>query len=124
AHFSTFFVLTRDRGDGHARGDVGPAVSDELLGAVDDPLAVARLRPRLSGPRVRSRLWLGQPKGPQLASRDQVGQPALLLLRRTELVDRRRAQAHRRLERDSDPRVGPTDLFDRDAPGKKPGARP
>ena len=85
----------------HARGDFGAAVRDELLGAVDHPLAVSSLRPRLGRARVGTGLGLGQAEGPEVASREQVREPALLLLLGAEIVDGRGPQTNRRLERDA-----------------------
>ena len=102
-------------GDRHPRRDVGAAVRDELLRSVDHPLAVARFSSRLGRARVRSRLRLGQPERPQLSPRHQVRKPSLLLLAGAELIDRRRAEADRRLQRDADTRVRSRDLLNRDA---------
>src|SRR5699024_8696684 len=70
-------------GDGRGSdelGDVGAGVRDELLRAVDDPFAAVQLRGGLRATRVRTGLWLGQPKAGQALAGDQVGQVLLLLL--------------------------------------------
>ncbi len=61
--------LAGDGGDRDAAGDVGPRVGDELLGAVDDPLAVLELGggPHVAG--IRAGLRLGQPEGGELLAR-------------------------------------------------------
>ena len=50
---------------------------------------------------------------------EQVGQPLLLLVLRAEVVDGRRPEAYRGLERDADPRVRARDLLDRQTQGKE-----
>src|SRR6266566_4714789 len=104
-----------DRGDGHAGGDVGTAVGYELLGAVDDPLPVAKLGAGLGGTGIGARLRFGQAEGPELFSREQIRKPRLLLLLGAEVVDRRGAEADRCLERDADAGVRSRDLLDRQA---------
>src|SRR4029077_6102624 len=103
----------------HAGGDVGSAVGDELLRAVDHPVPIADFTARLGRAGVAAGLRLGEAERPQLPSREQLGQPALLLLLGAELVDRRRAQADRCFEGDADARVRPGNLFDGQAKGEK-----
>src|SRR3982074_2942899 len=52
----------QQRADFRAARDVVPAVRYELLGAVDYPCSVARLRARLGGPGFRTRFRFGQTK--------------------------------------------------------------
>ncbi len=114
--------LPGDRGDRHPGRDVRPAVGDELLGAVDHPFAIALLGAGLRRSGVRAGLRLGEAERPELAPADEVGQPARLLLGSAEVVDRRRAEANRRLERDPDPGIAPRDLLDGDAQRQEIGA--
>ena len=58
-------------------GDVGAGVGDELLGAVDHPLAVLQARPRACVAGVRARLRLGQSEGAERLPRAQPRQPLL-----------------------------------------------
>ena len=80
-----------------------PAVGDEGLRSVDDPLptrlpipftsrAVVRMPPGMSDPAA----GLGQPERGQPLARAQLGQPPLPLLLGAEPVDRHGAQRHRR----------------------------
>src|SRR3712207_7322452 len=85
-------VVLGARGDRHDPGDVGSRVGDELLGAVDHPVAVVapRARARVAG--VRARLGLGQAERAEPLARAQLRQPLALLLLVAEDVDRLRAQ--------------------------------
>jgi hypothetical protein len=80
--------LARDRGDGDAPRDVGAGVGDEGLGAVDDPVAIIELRPRLAGARVGARLRLGQAEGPEPLASAEVGKVLPLLRLGAEAIDR------------------------------------
>ena len=103
------------RGHRDQAGDLGAGVGDELLGAVDDPLAVDQLGPRLRRARVGARAGLGEAEAGQRVAGDQVGQPGVLLLLRAVGQDRVDAQADRGLEGDAHRLVDAADLLDRDA---------
>ncbi len=100
-------------------GDLGPGVGDELLGAVDHPLAVLEPRPRAEVGGVRTGLGLGQPEGPELAAGAEVGKQALLLLVGAEQIDRLGAEGGVCAERDRDRRVDPGQLLDAEGVGER-----
>ena len=93
----------------------GPRVGDELLAAVDDPLAVDQVCPRLRRPGVRPGSGLGEAEAGERRAGDQVGQPGLLLLVGAIGQDRVDSQPDRRLQRDRHRLVDAADLLDRDA---------
>ena len=103
------------RGDGHARGDVGAGVGDELLRAVDDPRVVDELGPRARRAGVGAGAGLGEAEARERATGDEVGQPLLTLLVGAEGQDRVDAEADAGLEGDADRLVDPTELLDRHA---------
>ena len=113
-----------DRGDRHAAGDVGAGVGDELLGAVDHPLAVRRARRgcgccrRPSPPRARS----GRTR-PALRPAHSSRQPLALLLVGAPQVDRHRAERGVRGHRDADRGVDARQLLDRERVGQRVGRR-
>ena len=107
--------LAGARGDGDQAGELGAGVGDELLRAVDDPLAADELGLGPRGARVGAGAGLGQPEARELLARDQVGQPGLLLLVGAVAQDRVDAEADGGLERDPHRLVDPADLLDRDA---------
>ena len=102
--------LRGDRDDGR---DVRPGVGDELLAAVDDPLAVDEVRLGLRGAGVRTRARLGETEAGEGLSGDQVGKPGLLLLLGAERQDRVDAETDGCFERDAHRLVDATDLLDR-----------
>ena len=59
---------------------VGAGVGDELLGAVDHPLAVVEARAGADVAGVAAGLGLGEAEGAELCARAQVRQIALALL--------------------------------------------
>ena len=109
-------------GDGDESGDVGAGVCDELLGTVDDPLAVAQLGPRPRVARVRAGLGLGQPERTELCAAAQDRHPFALLLLGSEQVDRLRAQRRVRAQGDRDRRVDARELLDGQHVGERVGA--
>ena len=115
-------VLARARRDADDARDVGARVGDELLGAVDHPLAAVQPRPRAHVAGVRARLRLGQPERAQLAPGRQLGQPLGLLLGAAEQVDRLRAERRVRAHRDRDGGVHARELLDGDRVGERVAA--
>ena len=93
---------------------VGAGVGDELLAAVDHPLAVDEVGLGLRGAGVRARARLGETEAGQRWSGDEVGQPGLLLLVGAERQDRVDAETDGCLERDAHRLVDAADLLDRD----------
>ena len=116
-------VLAGARRDHHHARDVGPGVGDELLSAVDHPLAIVEARPRAHVPGVRPGLRLGQTERAEPPPRGQLRQPVALLLLAAEQVDRLRAERRVRAQRDGHRRVGPRELLDCDRVGERVGAR-
>ena len=116
-------VVAGARGDADDAGDVGARVGDELLGAVDHPVAVVAARAGADVAGVRARLGLGQPERAELAPRGQVGHPLLLLLLGAEQVDRLRAERGVRAHRDRHRGVDARELLDRDRVGERVAAR-
>ena len=102
--------------------DLGPGVGDELLRAVDHPLAVLEpgAGPDVAG--VGAGLGLGEPEGAELAPRAEVGQQLALLLLGAEQVDRLRAERGVRGHRDRDRGVDPGQLLDRERVGERVAA--
>ena len=105
-------VLAGTGRDGHHGGDVGAAVRDEGLGAVDHPLIALEPGPGAGGTGVRAGLGLGQAKGRQRPAGDQIGQPLLLLLLRAVGKDRVDAQPDTGRQCDADGLVDPPQLLD------------
>ena len=116
-------VVARPRRDADDAGDVGARVGDELLGAVDHPVAVVAARAGADVAGVGARLGLGQPEGAELAPRGQVRHPLLLLLLGPEQVDRLRAQRGVRAHRDRHRGVHARELLDRDRVGERVAPR-
>jgi len=117
-----------ERGDGHQARDIGACVGDELLGAVDDPLACAPLGRLQAGAglgvaRVRPGLGLGETEGTQLAPAAELGHPLALLLFCAEEVDRLGAQRRVGAERDGHGGVDARELLDGQRVGQRVGAR-
>jgi hypothetical protein len=108
-------VVAGLRGDRDERGDRGAGVRDELLGAVDDPLAVLQPGLGLGGPSVGAGLGLGEPEPGERVAGREVGEPALFLLLGAVREDRGDAEPYRTLERDAERLVDASDLLDRDA---------
>jgi hypothetical protein len=104
-------------------GDVRARVRDELLGAVDHPLAVLEARAGLRVAGVAAGLGLGQPERAEPPPRAQVGQVLLLLLLGAEQVDRLGAQRRVRAHRDRNGRVDARELLDRQRVGERVAAR-
>ena len=115
-------VVAGARRDADDAGDVGARVGDELLGAVDHPVAVVAARAGADVAGVRARLGLGQPEGAELAPRGQVRHPLLLLLLGAEQVDRLRPERGVRAHRDRDGGVHARELLDRDRVGERVAA--
>ena len=109
----------RDRDDA---GDVGAGVGDELLGAVDHPLAVLQARARAHVAGVRARLGLGQAEGAELARRRTAAAATRASAPRAEQVDRLGAQRGVRAQRDRHRRVDPRELLDRERVGERVAA--
>ena len=86
--------------DGDQLGDVGAGVGDELLGAVDHPLAVVELRGGLGRAGVGAAPRFGETERAQSTTTGQLRQPFPLLLVGAEPVDGHGAQRHARLQRD------------------------
>ena len=116
-------VVAGAGGDHDHAGDVGAGVGDELLGAVDHPLAVLEPRARADVAGVRARLRLGQPERAELAPRGQLRQPVALLLLGAEQVDRLRAERGVRAHRDRHRGVDARELLDRDRVGERVARR-
>ena len=117
---------TGQRGDRDERRDRCPGVGDVRLLAVDDPL-VGRLvvLGAGAGPAgVAAGVGLGQPEGAEGAAGAEVRQPALLLRRAAELVDRVGAEADACFQGDGDRLVDPCQLLDRDADAGEVAATP
>ena len=110
------------RGDRHAAGDLGARVGDELLRAVDHPLAALEAGggPGVAG--VRAGLRLGQPEGGEPLAAHSSRQPFALLLVRPPEVDRHRPQRGVGRHRDADRGVHPGQLLDRQGVGEGVGA--
>ena len=106
--------------DAHDAGDVGSGVGDELLGAVDHPVAAvergARLRCRR---RCRPRARSGRTR--RASRRAQLRQPLALLLLGAEQVDRLRAERRVRAQRDRHARNRPASAPRR--PARRPACR-
>ena len=115
-------VVAGPRGDADDAGDVRPGVGDELLGAVDRPLAVVQRGARADVAGVRARLGLGQPERAEDLARRQARHPLLLLLLGPEQVDRLRAERRVRAQRDRHRRVHARELLDRDRVGQRVAA--
>ncbi len=92
--------LTGHCGDGDQLGDVGAGVGDELLGAVDHPVAVVELRGGLRRAGIGAATRLGQTERAQRASTGQLRQPFLLLRLAAEPVDGHGAQRNPGLQGD------------------------
>ena len=103
-------------------GDIRPGVRDELLGAVDHPLAVAQPRPRARVAGIRSGLWLGQPERPQALSGAQPRQPLELLLLVAVEIDRLGPKRGVRAQGDRHRRVDPRELLDDEGVGERVAA--
>ena len=101
--------------DGDQRGDLGPRVGDERLGAVDHPLVAIEHGLGAGPSRIRTGIRFGQAECSQSASGCQVGEPLTLLLLGAEAVDRIGAQTHACLEGDGDGGVDPGQFLDGDA---------
>ena len=110
----------------HAERHVGAGVGDERLATVDQPAAVAPLRPRADAARVGTRIGLGQTERAEDASLGQRSQPALSLRVVAEQVQRQRTDGHVRLPRRRDRLVGQADLLHRrdEADGRHADAAP
>ena len=103
-------------GDRDERGDVRAGVGDELLRAVDDPLAVVEHRLGLASRRRPSPHRARSVRSRRSCSpATSVGQPGLLLLVGAVGQDRVDPQADRGLERDAHRLVDAADLLDRQA---------
>ena len=116
-------VVAGAGGDRDVAGDVRAGVGDELLGAVDHPLAVLERGARAGVAGVRARLGLRQPERAELAPRAQVGQQPLLLLLGAEQVDGLRPQRGVRAHRDRHAGVHAGELLDGDRVGERVAAR-
>ena len=103
-------------------GDLGSGVGDELLRAVDRPLAAVELGPGLGVAGVGARLRLGEPERAELAPRAEVGHQVALLLLGAEQVDRLGAERGVGAERDRHRRVDPAELLDGDRVGERVAA--
>ena len=103
-----------ERGDGDERRDRRARVGDERLLAVDHPLPrrLVEPGPGAGAAGVAAGVRLGQPEAAERPAGAQVGQPALLLLGRAELVDRVGAEPDAGLQRDRQRLVGAGDLLD------------
>src|SRR5215207_3312038 len=101
--------------------DVSPGIGDELLGPVDDPLAILELRPSPRVPGVAPRLGLSQPKRCQLLAARQSRQPLLLLLLGAERDDRPGPQRRVRRHRYPDAGIHACELLDRERVGQVAG---
>jgi hypothetical protein len=117
-------VVARHRGDRDVARQLGARVGDELLGAVDDPLAAVEARAGLDVAGVGAGLGLGQAERAELAAGAQVGEVPGLLLLAAEQVDRLGAERGVRAHRDRDARVHARELLDGDRVLQRRAARP
>ena len=113
--------LAGDGGDRDAAGDLGAGVGDELLGAVDRPLAVGELGAGADVAGVGAGLGLGQAEGGEALAAAQPRQPFVLLLVAAPEVDRHRPQRGVGGHRDADRGVDPRQLFHRQHVGERVG---
>ena len=90
-----------------------PGIGDERLRPVDHPFVAVELGLRPGGAGVRPRLRLGEAEGSKGAPRQQVGQPARLLLIRPERCDGVDPEPDRSLEGDPHRLIDSAHLLDR-----------
>jgi hypothetical protein len=112
------------RGDHHHARYIRAGVGDELLGAVDDPLAILERRASARVAGVRAGFGLGQPEGAESLAAAQSRHPLLLLLLGPEQVDRLGSERGVGAERDRHRGVHARQLLDRERVGERvaPGA--
>ena len=115
--------VARARGDRDEPGDVGAGVGDELLGAVDHPLAVLeRARVRVL-PASEPASGSVSPKAPSLRPGAELGQPLRFCSSVAEQVDRLGPERGVCAQRDRDRRVHARELLDRERVGERVRAR-
>ena len=113
---------TGDGRDAHDSGYRCAGVRNELLGAVDHPVAVLQPRARARVAGIGARLRLGQPERAEPFAGAQLRHQFALLLLRAEHVNRLRAQRGMRAQRDRDRRVHPRELLDGQCVGERVAA--
>ena len=105
-------------GAGRHRGqrrDVGAAVGDERLRAVDHPVVAVERRLGLGRPGVGSTVGFGEAEPTERATGDEIGEPLRLLIVVAELEDRVGAEADAGRQRDAHRLIDAAELLDRHA---------
>jgi hypothetical protein len=102
------------RRHGHDRGDVGPAVGDERLRAVQHPLVTVEHRPGARRAGIGAAVGFGEPERAERPSGDEIRKPLVALVVRSEAEDRVRAEPDTGRQGDAHRLVDAAQLLDGD----------